>query len=60
MVTRRCAHCRADVELLDEARACCPICGLDPDLPPTLTFDDAPTLLFASDARYASAAELPA
>jgi hypothetical protein len=48
MVTRSCIHCEAQIEVLDEARTTCPICGMDPDLP-KLSFDDAPAFFFSPD-----------
>jgi len=54
MVTRRCIHCEAEIEVLDEARTACPVCGLDPDLP-RMAFDDAPAFFFAADARELAA-----
>jgi hypothetical protein len=50
MVTRRCIHCEAEIEVLDEARITCPICGLDPDLP-RVAFEDAPAFFFGGDPR---------
>lgn len=50
MVTRSCIHCEAEIEVLDEARTVCPICGLDPDQP-RLGFDDAPAFFFSPYAR---------
>jgi hypothetical protein len=50
MVTRSCIHCEAEIEVLDEARTTCPICGMDPDLP-KLSFDDAPAFFFSPYAR---------
>lgn len=50
MVTRNCTHCEAEIEVLDEVRTTCPICGLDPDLP-RLAFDEAPAFLFRGDPR---------
>ncbi len=50
MVTRSCIHCEAEIEVLDEARTSCPICGMDPDLP-RLSFDDAPAFFFSPYAR---------
>jgi hypothetical protein len=50
MVTRRCVHCEADIEMLDGSGTTCPICGLDPDLP-KLAFDDAPAFFFAGEPR---------
>lgn len=51
MVTRSCIHCEAEIEVLDEARTTCPICGLDPDLP-RLAFEDAPAFFFSPYARF--------
>jgi hypothetical protein len=50
MVTRSCIHCEAEIEVLDDARTTCPICGLDPDLP-RLAFDDAPAFFFSRQPR---------
>jgi hypothetical protein len=50
MVTRRCIHCEADIEMIDSSGTTCPICGLDPDLP-KLAFDDAPAFFFAGEPR---------
>ncbi len=47
MIIRRCVHCEAEIELLDAARATCPVCGLDPDLA-KVSFEDAPAFFFAS------------
>lgn len=41
MITRRCAHCDAEIEIPDSRNSRCPVCGIDPDLP-RATFDDAP------------------
>jgi len=54
MVTRRCVHCEAEIEVLDEARTACPVCGLDPDLA-RVAFEDAPAFFFAADARELAA-----
>jgi hypothetical protein len=48
MITRRCTHCEAEIEILDEAGASCPICGLDPELP-TAAFEDGPAFFFGRD-----------
>jgi hypothetical protein len=48
MITRRCTHCEAEIEILDEARVSCPVCGLDPDLP-SLAFDDGPAFFFSRE-----------
>ncbi len=50
MVTRSCIHCEAEIEVLDEVRTSCPICGLDPEMP-KLAFEDAPTFFFSAPAR---------
>ena len=50
MLTRRCVHCEAEIEVPDDVRTTCPICGLDPDLP-RLAFDDAPAFFFSRYAR---------
>lgn len=58
MATRRCIHCEADIEVPFEDRVTCPICGLDPDLPPlTYRFNDAPAFFMAGDPRRLEAAE---
>ena len=52
MVTRRCVHCEADIEVPAEDRITCPVCGVDPDLPPlTYRFEDAPIFFMAGDPR---------
>jgi hypothetical protein len=48
MITRRCTHCEAEIEVLEDERITCPMCGLDPDLP-RLAFDDAPAFFFTGD-----------
>jgi hypothetical protein len=50
MVTRRCVHCEAEIEVPDASGICCPICGLDPDLP-KLAFEDAPAFFFGGEPR---------
>lgn len=56
MITRRCAHCDAEVELPESRASRCPVCGLDPDLP-QVTFDDAPPFYFAFEIPNESAPE---
>ena len=52
MVTRQCIHCDAEIEVPAKARINCPVCGLDPDLPPlAYQFDDAPSFFLAGDPR---------
>jgi hypothetical protein len=58
MVTRNCIHCEAEIEVPARDRITCPICGLDPDLPPlTYRFDDAPPFFLGGDPRRADAKE---
>ena len=59
MVLRRCIRCEADIEVPAENRVTCPICGLDPDLPPlNYRFDDAPAFFLAGDPRRFELAEV--
>jgi hypothetical protein len=52
MITRRCTHCEAEIEVPGDGRVTCPICGLDPDLPPyAVVFDDAPAFFLGGDPR---------
>ncbi|HEY7464732.1 MAG TPA: hypothetical protein VH987_09925 [Candidatus Limnocylindria bacterium] len=52
MVTRQCTHCDAEIEVPARDRINCPVCGLDPDLPPlTYRFDDAPAFFLGGDPR---------
>jgi hypothetical protein len=52
MVTRRCIHCEAEIEVPAQDRISCPVCGVDPDLPPlAYRFDDAPSFFMAGDPR---------
>jgi hypothetical protein len=52
MVTRECTHCDAEIEVPTQGRINCPVCGLDPDLPPlAYRFDDAPAFFLAGDPR---------
>ena len=46
MITRRCTHCDAQIELPESRHSRCPVCGMDPDQP-RATFDDAPPFYFA-------------
>jgi hypothetical protein len=56
MVTRQCTHCEADIEVPAFDRISCPVCGLDPDLPPlAYTFDDAHAFFLGGDPRLAPA-----
>jgi hypothetical protein len=58
MVTRHCTHCDAEIEVPIKGRINCPVCGLDPDLPPlTYQFDDAPAFFLAGDPRRPIAIE---
>ena len=56
MITRRCTHCEAEVELPDSRASRCPVCGLDPDLP-QVTFEDAPPFYFAFEIPEEAAVE---
>lgn len=59
MVTRLCTHCEAEIEVPAVDRIMCPVCGLDPDLPPlAYGFDDAPAFFLGGDPRRPSADEL--
>jgi hypothetical protein len=52
MVTRQCTHCDAEIEVPARDHINCPVCGLDPDLPPLAqSFDDAPAFFLAGDPR---------
>jgi hypothetical protein len=52
MVTRQCTHCDAEIEVPGRDRINCPVCGLDPDLPPlTYRFDDASAFFLGGDPR---------
>lgn len=46
MVMRWCGHCETEIEVPDEQRMLCPVCGLDPSVLP-LAFDDAPAFFLA-------------
>ena len=60
MVLRRCIHCEADIEVPAENRVTCPICGLDPDLPPlNYRFEDASPFFLGGDPRSYELAEVP-
>jgi hypothetical protein len=60
MVTRRCIHCEAEIEVPAERRVICPVCGLDPDLPPLdYRFDDAPGFYLGGDPRSQEPALVP-
>lgn len=50
MVMRWCGHCEAEIEVSEEVRVVCPICGLDPTVSP-LAFDDAPAFFLADAMR---------
>jgi hypothetical protein len=52
MVTRQCTHCEAEIEVPSRGRINCPVCGLDPDLPPlAFRFTDAPAFFLGGDPR---------
>jgi hypothetical protein len=52
MVTRDCIHCEAEIEVAAMDHVICPVCGLDPDLPPlAYQFDDAPAFFLGGDPR---------
>jgi hypothetical protein len=52
MVTRQCTHCDSEIEVPAVDRINCPVCGLDPDLPPLrYAFDDAPAFFLGGDPR---------
>ncbi|HET6379620.1 MAG TPA: hypothetical protein VFH63_01105 [candidate division Zixibacteria bacterium] len=56
MVTRVCTHCEAEIEVPAEDHVMCPVCGLDPDLPPlSFRFEDAPAFFLGGDPRLAPA-----
>ena len=55
MVTRQCTHCDSEIEVPAVDRINCPVCGLDPDLPPLrYAFDDAPAFFLGGDPRRVS------
>jgi hypothetical protein len=55
MVTRQCNHCDSEIEVPAVDPVNCPVCGLDPDLPPLrYAFDDAPAFFMAGDPRRVS------
>ena len=59
MVTRQCTHCQAEIEVPAADWITCPICGLDPELPPlAYQFDDAPPFFLGGDPRRPAAVEL--
>lgn len=59
MVTRRCIHCEAEIEVPADDRISCPVCGVDPDLPAlAYRFDDAPSFFMAGDPRRYEAIEV--
>lgn len=59
MVTRQCTHCDSEIEVPAIDRINCPVCGLDPDLPPLrYAFDDAPAFFMAGDPRRVTAFEV--
>ena len=59
MVTRQCIHCEAEIEVAAMDRVTCPVCGLDPDLPPlAYQFDDAPAFFLGGDPRRPAAPAL--
>jgi len=49
MITRWCGHCQTEIEVPNERRLVCPICGLDPMLLP-FAFEDAPAFFLADAA----------
>ena len=49
MITRWCGHCQTEIEVPNERRIVCPICGLDPMLLP-FAFEDAPAFFLADAA----------
>jgi hypothetical protein len=49
MVIRWCGHCQTEIEVPNERRIVCPICGLDPMLLP-FAFEDAPAFFLADAA----------
>ena len=52
MVTRQCTHCDSEIEVPAGGTVNCPVCGLDPDLPPLrYVFDDAHAFFMAGDPR---------
>ncbi len=65
MITRRCTHCDAQIELPESRHSRCPVCGMDPDQP-RATFDDAPPFYFSFEvgeetaAREATGPRIPA
>jgi hypothetical protein len=59
MVTRHCTHCDSEIEVPPSDRISCPVCGLDPDLPPLrYGFDDAPAFFMGGDPRRVMAFEV--
>jgi hypothetical protein len=46
MVMRWCGHCESEIEVSEDARVICPVCGLDPSVAP-LAFEDAPAFFLA-------------
>ena len=55
MVVRQCSHCDSEIEVPAGDPVNCPVCGLDPDLPPLrYAFDDAPAFFMAGDPRRVS------
>lgn len=59
MITRRCIHCEADIEVPALGQISCPVCGLDPDLPPlAYRFDDAPAFFLGGDPRRLEPVEM--
>jgi hypothetical protein len=56
MITRECTHCEAEIEVPPIDRITCPVCGLDPDLPPlSYRFDDTHVFFLGGDPRLAPA-----
>jgi hypothetical protein len=50
MVIRWCGHCENEIEVPDERRVACPVCGLDPNVPPR-ALEDALAGFLADPAR---------
>ena len=59
MVTRQCIHCESEIEVPAMDRINCPVCGLDPDLPPLRhAFDDAPAFFMGGDPRQMTSMDI--
>lgn len=50
MVVRWCGHCENEIEVPNERRVVCPVCGLDPMVLPG-AFEDAPAFFLADVSR---------